>query len=311
MPLVYNPAHGAQESKKRNERAYEIALMEACDIPRVSRHGNLRSAFLQNLHEESPSQASQCSDFEETAHNADEVPVVHSIIPSKPVAAVHQESLDTLEGFHTEHHCPMLSRTREPHISGRPRRFARDLGESILKADTGAEASSRQLRTSVSSPLLLNHGNAYPVATASPLDDLSSTQYQIKEISTPNRNPPRYAHTQGTSQTFDLRTNSPKTFDARTSPTFDGGKHAREYVDYLKRSSHHSEWDYNPDQIDHSPPKPVLRRISSWAAGRFRRGTNHLAQALGLQSQPVLFVDSDRCYIIDCTLPSCQPGRKD
>jgi hypothetical protein len=317
------------EDNRRDRCVRELALMEACDISRVSRHEDLRSAFRQSLRQESLTKASCSSTLEDTTQNADGVPKSRPVPFVRPLGATRQDSLDPLEKSSAKAPLPPLSLAHITQDMGYSNRAEYSLETPISTSVNRIETCSPRLRSSASSPLLAGHEDASPDTATYRLADSGPKEPRINATDIPIRHSlississdvtcSQDAHTQRI-----FRTPSPEYIDIPLPehislnsfcelniPDFDGRQLAREFVDYMKRSSHYSEWEYNPDQIDRSSPKPVLRRASSWVVTRLHRGTNRVAYALGMQSEQVLSVDSDRCYNVYCKLPSCHPERK-
>lgn len=291
--------------------------MEACHIQRISRNENLRAAFLQKSPKEYSSQVTHDFAHRGTARRVSGSPGARSSV-SSPSAAVHQETLDILEGLRTKQHSPLLLIPQITYDKIRSKRHAHIFAESISKADNRPEAYSPKARISVPPPLYPSYRNISSGTIASSKGSPTSIRYLLTALNPPNRysqqvrtlgtpHAPRTPLLENQSPSL-IKPDFPSSFSIKTS--FDGRELATDFINYMSRSSVHSQWTCNPpDHIDRNPT-PVLERASSWAMSRLRSGTIYAAQVLRLHPQSNLSVDADMCYQQYCSMPSCKHRRR-
>jgi hypothetical protein len=272
------------------KRLLRIAQMEACDVPRVKRVGNLRAAFqAEELQMTSPVsiRSSNLGLASQAEHAFKRISLESAY--TRPI--VRQDSFIV-----SEHHTTKFQ-SSEPSQSVQVDYFSHMPGlsedERSLSANTVHGVSFRfpdaEFDLALPSPRIKsNRGSCLSIHFHNGISYQHRYQNHCPHGNLFISDAPRL----------------PRPLPHLLHTSFDGEEHIRYLI-----ALNHPDW-IRKEEVDYIDHTPLLRRAVSKACSKIEHGVSKAAVVLGLENKPLVVPTDEMCYTRECKLGICASSKK-
>ena len=297
-------------------RRQEIVQMEACDVPRASRNGDLRAAFQAGQRQEAEMvvPSSTIPRYVTTAGNDQLTPVgTHpSTSFGQPFSRHDSVIIEQRQRYNTDRLRPVPSQSFRKPESIPVHRTRKPINESFISKEHEWGVIPAEPR------LTCSNAQVHPPTLGYISDDSSvepeSTLIVYEDRSTQNQKLYRCNSDSDSSYvpSIHMTVNKlalqhnhrqrPQTPNEEDETSFDGLRNPKEHIDNFRRSSYYSEWEELPGLSGNIvPDPPVVRKVASWVADKLQNRACQVAGAFGLRPT--------RRSLGDCCDSHCKLGR--